>query len=279
MQIDVESLRGFLGKVARERSPQTCPRGLEETSLYLTRTLAGFGYTVLPDSFTVDGEVFANLVASRKPGLKAPFILGAHYDAVEGSSGADDNASGVAVLLEVARLLADHPASEQVEFVAFTLEEWNMMGSTHYVEQLKKEGRTPTGMVSLEMLGFTHPKQRYPWIMAPFYPKQGNFIGVGANWHSKGLLNTFARGMRRVEGLRVETIALPGAGTLIPQLRMSDHAPFWDAGTPALMVTDTAYFRNPNYHTPKDTLKTLDLPFLMGVAQGVLEGVLEAVKE
>jgi Zn-dependent M28 family amino/carboxypeptidase len=277
MQVDPERLKQHLKVVARPRCPWTDPKGYQEVSFYIKQTLAGWDYAVKEEPFSFDGETFSNLVAQRG-GASGDFIVGAHFDAVEGSPGADDNASGVAALLELARVFSKHPAVQRVQFAAFTLEEWGMVGSTHYVASLKRARVPLTGMLSLEMLGFTHPRQSYPLGLAPFYPRQGNFIGVGANWRSRGLLRSFVKGMRKVSDLPVESITLPGDGGLVPAIRLSDHSPFWDAGYPALIVTDTSFYRNPHYHTASDTIETLDLPFLTRVTQGVLEGIFEALK-
>lgn len=276
--MEIGNLRFSLERIARERSPNSHPGGLAEVRDYLEETLRCLGYQVLRDSFLWEGKPYENLVASKGDAHLKPFILGAHYDAVEGSPGADDNASGVAVLLELARAFKDHPHAQRIQFVAFTLEEWGMVGSSHYVEGLRRTQANIRGMVSLEMLGVTTPKQSYPPGLAPFYPSQGNFIGVGANWHSRRLLGRFVRGMRKVAGLPVETISVPGNGALVPAIRLSDHSPFWDAGYPALLVTDTSFYRNPHYHLASDTIETLDFDFLGKVAQGVLEGTLEVVK-
>ncbi len=257
-----------------ERSPFVDPEEYRRVAGFLKQTLEGFGYVVKEDPFSFEGETFANLI-TQKDGARGDFIVGAHFDAVEGSPGADDNASGVAALLELARELRDHPAVERIRFVGFTLEEWGMVGSAHYVETLKASRAPLTGMISLEMLGFTHPRQSYPLGLSPFYPREGNFIGVGANGRSRRLLRSFVKGMRAVPDLKVESITLPGNGGLVPAVRLSDHSPFWDAGYPALIVTDTSFYRNPHYHLPTDTIETLDLEFLTRVTQGVLEGILE----
>jgi hypothetical protein len=132
-------------------------------------------------------------------------------------------------------------------------------------------------MISLEMIGYTDSRpgsQRYPLGLRAFYPERGDFIGVIGNWSSATLLRRFARQMRQVRGLPVETLSVPGNGGLIPAVRLSDHAPFWDAGYPALMVTDTSFFRNPHYHSSTDTLETLNLDFMAKVCEGVVRAVL-----
>ncbi|MCM8812047.1 MAG: M28 family peptidase [Candidatus Omnitrophica bacterium] len=277
-RVEPESLDRFLRAVCCRRSPLADPEGIRKVSDFVKQSLSGFGYEVEEDPFLFEGDRFWNLIAKKREEAGVPLLVGAHFDAVDGTVGADDNASGLAVMLELARLMSGHPAGRRVRFAAFNLEEWGMVGSSHYAGRLKREGAALRGMISLEMLGFTGAKQSYPKGLSYFYPAKGDFIGVGANWRSRRFLKSFVRGMRRVNGLRIETITLPGRGGLVEGLRASDHAPFWDAGYPALLITDTAYFRNPYYHTPQDTLETLDLPFLRKVAQGVLEGILETVK-
>jgi len=204
-------------------------------------------------------------------------ILGAHFDSVEGTPGADDNASGVAVMLEAARLLSRFKLRSQVLFCAFNLEELNMIGSTHLAQKLKAAGAKIDAMVSLEMLGYTDSRpgsQKYPFGLKWFYPDRGDFIGVIGNWNSGSLLRRFSRLMLQVQGLAVETLSVPGNGAFIPEVRLSDHSPFWDIGYPALMVTDTSFFRNPHYHRSSDTLETLDVPFMAKVCAGVVRAVL-----
>jgi Zn-dependent M28 family amino/carboxypeptidase len=131
-------------------------------------------------------------------------------------------------------------------------------------------------MISLEMVGYANSRrgsQQYPVGLRWFYPDRGDFIGVIGNLKSTSLLRRVARQMRQVPGLSVETLAVPGKGEFIPAVRLSDHAPFWDLGYPALMVTDTAFFRNPHYHRASDTLDTLNIDFMANVCQGVIRAV------
>jgi len=204
-------------------------------------------------------------------------ILGAHFDSVEGTPGADDNASGLAVLLEAARLLSRARLRSELLFCAFNLEELNMIGSTYFAKKLKAAEVKVEAMISLEMIGYTDPRpgsQKYPIGLSWLYPERGDFIGVIGNWYSSSLLRRFTRQMRQVPGLPVETLSVPGNGGLVPAVRLSDHSPFWDLGYPALMVTDTSFFRNPHYHGPRDTLDTLNLDFMAKVCAGVIRGVL-----
>ena len=185
--------------------------------------------------FRIEERNFRNIVGRLSPHRAGSIvILGAHFDSVQGTPGADDNASGVAVLLEAARLLARARVGSQVLFCAFNLEELNMIGSGYFAKKLKSAGAKVAAMISLEMVGYTDSRpgsQKYPLGLKAFYPDRGNFIGVIGNWNSASLLRRFARQMRQVRGLPVETLSVPGNGGLIPAVRLSDHSPF---GTPAI---------------------------------------------
>jgi aminopeptidase YwaD len=126
-------------------------------------------------------------------------------------------------------------------------------------------------MISLEMIGYHDPRpgsQDIPSILKPFYPNTGDFLAlVGASGCGK-ILKCAEASYKRVPGSKVRTLSLPGKGRLLPAVRLSDHAPFWDAGFPALLVTDTSFFRNPHYHRPSDTIETLDLDFLCRTTEG-----------
>jgi hypothetical protein len=199
------------------------------------------------------------------------------FDSVQGSPGADDNASGVAVLLETARVLSKTRLRSQILFCAFQLEEFNMIGSRHFARKLKKTGARVDAMMSLEMIGYTDSRpgsQKYPAGLGWLYPDRGDFIGVISNWNSNSLARNFAQSLRQVDGLLVETLSLPGNGALVPAASLSDHAPFWDLGFPALLITDTAFLRNPNYHRASDSLETLNMNFMTKVCEGVIRGVL-----
>lgn len=281
-------LQKKLQQIIGERSPFTSQRHLNTVERFIEKEFTSYGLSMESDAFTYWGKSYRNIIARTAPHTYPPpigrgkggegfVILGAHYDSVEGSPGADDNASGVAVLLEAARILSQVRLRSPVLFCAFNLEELNMVGSTHFSKRLKASGATVRAMVSLEMVGFTDPRpgsQRYPAGLRWFYPEQGDFIGVVGNWRSSGLLRRFSRLMRQVPSLPVETLTVLGNGFLLPQVRLSDHAPFWDLGYPALLVTDTAFFRSPHYHGPTDTLETLNLDFMAKVCQGVVNALL-----
>lgn len=276
-RVERESLFQKLRAIVGERSPAVGQGHLAAVESFIETEFRSYGLKVESDYFLYRGRSFRNIVGRLGSWEAEPLIvLGAHFDAVEHTPGADDNASGVAVLLETARILAQANVQLPIVFCAFNLEEWNMIGSRHFANKLKGAGAKVGAMISLEMVGYTDARtgrQKYPFGLDWFYPDRGDFIGVIGNWNSTSLLRRFARQMRQVQGLPVETLWVPGNGGLIPAVRLSDHSPFWDAGYPALMVTDTAFFRNPHYHRPTDTLETLDLDFLAKVCEGVVRGV------
>ncbi len=207
-----------------------------------------------------------------------PHLLAAHYDAVEGTPGADDNASGVAVLLETSRLLATSPpASPSYVFAALTLEEPPFFGTDRQggwvlASSLRREGVALRGAIVLEMVGYFRSEpgsQGYPFPLGFLgYPAAGDFVGIVGNMRSRALVNPLAAAIRRA-GLPAETLRVPGRGRLLPAVRLSDHAAFWDLGYPAVMVTDTSFFRNPNYHTPTDLAETLDYHSMARLALGL----------
>ena len=190
-------------------------------------------------------------------GGSAYYVVGAHYDTVPSTPGADDNASAVAVMLELARRLRQARLKAPVLFAAFTLEEppaylTGHQGSRTFVRNCRSRGDRVLGAIILEMVGYTAPRQHYPFLPRwPGYPGQGDFIGIIANWRSLHLGRAVLRGFRKNKRLPAESLFLPFDGRILPETRLSDHASFWDAALPALMVTDTAFFRNPNYHLPQ----------------------------
>jgi Zn-dependent M28 family amino/carboxypeptidase len=278
IKVDSQHLRRTLEVVVGERSPFTSRHHLAVVESFIEKELLSYGLKVESDYFSYRGTKFRNILGRSSAQRGASLIiLGAHFDSVPGTPGADDNASGVAVLLETARLLSKTRLRSEVLFCGFNLEELNMIGSSYFASKLKSAGAKVDAMISLEMVGYTDSRtgsQKYPIGLKAFYPDRGDFIGVIGNWNSNGLLRRFARQMRQVRGLPVETLSVPGNGGLIPAVRLSDHSPFWDAGYPALMITDTSFYRNPHYHGSTDTLETLNLDFMVKVCEGVIRAVL-----
>jgi Peptidase family M28 len=280
--ISIKNLKGHVQSIHFDRNPYDHYSALEQAAKYIEREFLRVGMEVKEDSFQWEGRTYKNIVAEKK-GAVFPhkvFIVGAHYDTVPGSPGADDNASAIAVLLEVARNIHATQVDVSIRFIAFSLEEYNFVGSTRYVERVKKGEEEILGMISLEMVGFTGPKQNYPPPLNPkYYPNVGDFIAVIGNERSKGLLENVCRSFKtHIPQLPLEFLIVPGKGEGMEAVRLSDHCPFWDQGYPALMVTDTSFLRNPNYHLPSDTLETLDFEFMNKVAVGIYYSVAERVK-
>ncbi|MGH8000374.1 MAG: M20/M25/M40 family metallo-hydrolase [Brasilonema sp.] len=273
-------LKSHLTSIARDRDPYLATAGHFFVQEYIRQEFAQWG-SVEIHTFRVRSKTCQNLIlnlpsqAESQKGDLPPILIGAHYDAVPGTPGADDNATGVAVLLELARMFAAQPTKYPLRLVAFDMEEYGLLGSTEYAAKLKQEEQPLRLMISLEMLGYCDPtpgSQNYPPPLERFYPNCGNFIALVGNWRTIGDLICISRSIRKI-GLPSQWLPVPNRGLIVSQTRQSDHAPFWDAGYPAMMVTDTAFMRNPNYHKPSDTIDTLDLDFLTGVCQGLESGI------
>lgn len=210
-------------------------------------------------------------VAGKRPEL-APFLIGAHYDTVPGSPGADDNASGVSALLVLAELLAKTQPKRSVHLVAFDLEEYGLVGSTACARQWQEQGRPIYLMMSLEMLGYFSNQpgsQQYPLDgLKRIYPDTGNFIALIGNGKTLFKMRSLKRHLIQ-KGAPCEWLPVFNQGKQIPGTRNSDHAPFWDVGYPAIMMTDTAHLRNPHYHTASDKTQTLNLEIMAQITQGL----------
>jgi aminopeptidase YwaD len=277
----IENLKRHVQSIHFDRSPHRHYIELEQAAQYIKTEFIKIGLSVQEDHFQWEGKPYKNIVAEQK-GITSShrvLILGAHYDTVSGSPGADDNASAVAVLLEVARNIQAVPLDSTVRWIAFCIEEYNYIGSTHYVENLKG-GEEILGMISLEMVGFTGPRQNYPPYLSPkYYPNVGDFIAIVGNERSKELLGKVCQSFKtHIPQIPLEYIVVPGNGEGMEGVRLSDHSTFWDRGISALMVTDTGFLRNPNYHLPSDRIETLDFEFMRKVAIGSYYSIAELAK-
>jgi hypothetical protein len=264
-----QRLLADLHQFAVPRHARWDPLGLMNVRQILRERLASLG-PLEEHSFSRAGEAGVNLIL-KLPGQnprRKPLLVGAHYDGPLHSPGADDNASGVAALLELARRWAQQPPRRPVWLVAFDQEEWGMVGSAALAEELKASGQDLKLMVSLEMLAFTSEEQSYPHpAMRTVYGDRGDFIALVANAAAGLMLPGLASAMGRHVSTKV--LPVPNRGSDIPDVRLSDHSPFWDQGYNALMVTDTSFMRNPHYHQMSDTVDTLDLPFFSRVVDGL----------
>lgn len=247
------------------------PASLAQAQAYISKHLTSFGLDLEEQPFRVCGVDTANVVACIGEITAGPpvHLIGAHYDTVPGTPGADDNASAVAVLLECARMLSQSGKGVSNTIIAaFSAEEppafgTRMMGSRVFVRSLKASGWKVAGALILEMVGYYTEKpksQQIPLIVKmKGISTTGNFIAVVGDRRSKKLVEDVAGSVEKYgSGLPVERLAIPASGYILPQARLSDNASFWDAGIPAVMITDTAFLRNPNYHMPSDTADTLD---------------------
>jgi hypothetical protein len=262
------------------------PQHLKAAEGYVARALASMGYPVRLQPFLCQQVEVANVIAGN-PDTRGYYLLGAHFDTVAGSPGADDNASGVAVLLEVARLTREAPTPKPWAFVGFTTEEppayfTPQMGSKVYAAQARRNRENLLGMLCLESVGYfvqePHSQQIPLALKFLGYSTTGNYLGLVANWHSRPLLQQLEKALQGKCSLPVASLAVPRGGSLIPETRLSDHASFWDEGFPAVMLTDTAFLRNPNYHTHQDTIETLDVDAMADLTLGLAHFVRNAGK-
>lgn len=271
-------------RIAVPRHPVSSRHALLDIEEFVAGEMTAAGLAVERHDFEYRGRRFNNLVGSREGLLpsRPKLVVGAHFDSVSRSPGADDNASGVAALLEIARVLRGAPLSAPVEFVGFNLEEVQHLvpptyriGSRAYVADLARRGVRVQGAFVLEMVGFTGPRQTIPAAvqLVKQVPRVGNFLAAVGDGASEPLLAATERAARNVVPL--VTLSVPLKGYLVPDTRRSDNARFWDAGIPALMVTDTADLRNPNYHRESDTPETLDYDFLAATVRVVAGAVAE----
>ena len=267
-----------LTALACERHPETSPVALRETAIYLSQQFTRSGLAVTTHRFEALGQTYDNVIGTKpaqNSAAASPLILAAHYDTVIGSPGADDNASGLAVLLEVSRRLQRAILTRPVQFIAFCLEEENLLGSRAYVAHLAETGRSIYGAIVLECVGYASEQegsQRTPPGIPVAVPSVGNFLALIGNQASASLTAALSQAM--APAIPVVPLIVPGNGEQLPDTRRSDHTAFWECGFPAVMVTDTANFRNPHYHRSTDTVDTLNLKFLASVTASVTDAVL-----
>lgn len=255
LRAHVEMLAGNIG----ERNVFN-PEALDRAASYIRGQWQAQGYVVTNNAYTARGHEANNLEITLE-GSQYPeeiILIGAHYDSVSGSPGANDNASGVAALLELSRLLKDQSPSCSLRFVAFVNEEPPFfqapdMGSRVYARMIHERGDRLQGMISIETIGYYSDKpltQLYPPPLGLFYPHTGNFIGFVANLDSRSWLGRAVEAFGRHSDFPLERAALPG---FMPGIDLSDHSSFWRHGYNAIMITDTALFRYPHYHKASDT--------------------------
>jgi peptidase M28-like protein len=273
-----ERLRAHVGAVAREEHNVGHPAALERSAVYIEEALSRQGWTVVRDQFDVAGVKVRNLevvVPGSGLGTRGVWVVGAHYDSVRGAVGANDNGSGVAALIELARALRARPhAGAEIRLVAFVNEElpWfgtEAMGSLRHARALARSGRRVLGMLSLETIGCYSDapgSQKYPKPFGALYPREGNFVGFVGNLKSRDLVRRAVASFRAHAAFPSEGGAFPDA---VKDAGRSDHWAYWQQGWPGLMITDTAPFRYPQYHTLEDTPDRIDYERTARVVNGV----------
>jgi len=273
----------YLADEIGERNVQNRPHELSLAADYIDAEFAAAGYTVEPQEYEVAGCNCRNLEVEI-PGstrLDEIVVVGAHYDTVIGTPGANDNTSGVAATLALARRFSGRSLDRTLRFVAFVNEEkpfahTDTMGSRVYSRRCGQRGERITAMLSLETIGYYYDSpgsQKYPRPFGLLYPAEGNFIAFVGNIKSRRLVRRAVAAFRQHEKFPSEGAALPAS---VYGVGFSDHWSFWQEGYPAVMVTDTAMFRYPHYHQPEDTTDKIDFDRLARVVRG-LEGVVSSI--
>jgi Peptidase family M28 len=277
-QITESRLMEHLRRIVGVRHHGSAPEALEAAADYITEQFRAAGLAIHTHRFDAFGHRNRNIVGSTHDGFRglrrrARLILAAHYDTVSTSPGADDNASGVAVMLETARLLGGLSLSVPFVFIGFAQEEQDCLGSAHYASKARRAGFRIRGVIVLECVGYASQKPRSQQVLNGIpvaIPDVGDFLGVVGNSAAAELKGGFETAANRyVPDLPLVGLLVPDAGHGFPDTRRSDHAPFWDAGYPALMMTDTANFRNPAYHRPSDRIETLDFSYMVKVTKAI----------
>jgi Zn-dependent M28 family amino/carboxypeptidase len=279
---DLLRLERDVRRLAVVRHPDTAPAALKAAEDFVALELGAAGLRVERQLFASNGGEFHNVIGTldgSDPG-RPLVVVGAHFDSAPHTPGADDNASAVAAMLEVARLLRGRRPAATIEFVGYNLEEiqrglGSRLGSRHHARQLRASGRRVAGALVLEMVGFTGPQRYVPYTvrLVKRIPKEGTFVAAVGDGRSRALLAAFRRAAEGVVPL--VHLAVPFKGWALPYSRMSDNARYWDEGIPSLMITDTAFLRNPHYHRASDTPETLDYGFMGKVVTAVARTVAE----
>ncbi|WP_457624436.1 M28 family peptidase [Persephonella sp.] len=255
-------------------------QSLNRAAEYIEGVFSQFTDQVQIQEFSVGGDRYRNVIGIINPEGKQTVVIGAHYDVAGNTPGADDNASGVAGILELARLLSREKNRYRIELAAYTLEEPPFfgtvkMGSYIHAHSLKKKKADIKVMICFEMIGYFSDEkgsQEFPLpFMSLIYPDTGNFIGVVGKIGQKRITQKIRDLMRKGSEIPVYSINAP---TSLPGVDLSDHRNFWKFGYQAVMITDTSFYRNPHYHRRSDTVATLDFERMYQVIKGIRYAVL-----
>lgn len=252
---------------------------LDQCADYIAQHFGQAGASVEFQQFTVEGQSYRNVIGGFRAGKGSRVVVGAHYDTCGDTPGADDNASGIAALIELAYLLGRNVPANAVDLVAYVLEEppffrTESMGSAVHAKKLFGEKAGVRGVIVLEMVGYFNDawgSQSYPSLLLRLiYPSRANFITVASRWDQGDWIKTVKAGMKGTSDLPVYSIRAP---SFIPGIDFSDHMNYWPYGFKALMITDTSFYRNPTYHSSGDTADKLDYRRLDQVVVAVFETI------
>lgn len=279
--VDPARLEAHVRKLSVELSPRdvTHIENLDRAAAYIAGELTQAGASVSEQTYRVEDHSYRNIIARFGPETAERIVVGAHYDTAGPLPGADDNASGVAGLIELARLIGKQAPAMRVELVAFSTEEppyfgTTGMGSSVHAESLRKENAKVRAMLSLEMIGYfsdANGSQHFPVdILSALYPSKGNFISVVGRVSDGLLVRRVKKSMSGASPLPVYSINAP---SFVPGIDFSDQLYYWRAGYDAAMITDSAFYRNLNYHSPQDTAEKLDYKRMAMVVEGVYAAV------
>ncbi len=282
----VERLKNHVYKLAHENGDRSVFQyeELKEVERYIRKELSLFGYEIELQGYKIDRKEVTNIIAIKNGTTKPEeiVILSAHYDTCF-NPGADDNASGVSVLLELARSLSSIPTNRTLKFIAFVNEEppffkTEEMGSMVYVREARKKKEDIKASLVFESVGYyldTPNSQHYPPLFGFFYPNKGNFIAIAGNFSSGWLAKNVVSSFRENTEFPIESVVTFG---FVPGVDFSDNWSFWKGGYPSIMITDTAFYRNPHYHSASDTYEKLDYEAMAELVKGFTGVSIELTK-
>ena len=283
VKVDEEALKSHVEKLSNEFYPRNHAEidNLNKAATYIENHFRNTGGDVEVQEFKVAGETYKNVIVVFGKGKSHKLVIGAHYDAYEQTPGADDNASGIAGLIEIAYLLGENGTEKEVELVAYSLEEpphfrSNNMGSHAHATKMEKENTKIEGVILLEMIGYFSDEwgsQSYPNpLLHLLYPNQGNFIAVVGRLDQRSFTKTVKCALKGATDLPVFSINAPAS---LPEIDFSDHRNYWPLGINAVMITDTSFYRNRTYHKLTDTSEKLDYKRMAKVVISVYEAMKE----
>lgn len=271
-------------KTASYRNPENLDQ-LNAIAHYIKNDFLKYSGKVSFQEYKVEGKTYKNVICSFGTENQQRIIVGAHYDVCGNQEGADDNASGVVGLLELARLLKGQKLNKRIDLVAFTLEEppyfrTEHMGSYVHAKSLKDNKVDVLGMISMEMIGYFSDKensQNYPVAaMSKMYGNKGDYITLVSTGEKEGFVEDFSQHFKQAKAVKTEEFNAPRS---LPGIDFSDHLNYWDFGYSAMMITDTSFYRNKNYHKKTDTMETLDIRRMAKVIDGIYIALLKLTKK